>query len=225
MPGKYRATVASLVIAIASISLIVTDDAFARGCGGGRHRNQQRQQDDQGSGTGEGHHDDGNDNSNGGHRRNRNRNNQNANDGEGHHREGWRPHRRFNRGDTGPDREIGLGVGGTYGVPGGRIGPPTRPCMESQHAQATLNRLKNLYNQVDSGQRVVVSPYLSNESVVKVARLRREIEQRALVSGDTTQLNSFNHDIAALRERNLESLNAQIREVDGRLGELAADCR
>jgi hypothetical protein len=137
-----------------------------------------------------------------------------------------RPHRRWRRGDTGPEVEIGAGFGGSYGVPGGRIGPPTQPCAESQHARAELNRLRNLRNQVENGKRVFM-PSMGGDGGGwhKVARLRRQAEEDALLNGNTQGLADFDRSIESMRRASLDFVQRDIEYLENQIDAIDAACQ
>jgi hypothetical protein len=220
MPS-HQHLIRALAIAVAAAAAIIWTipaDACGGGGGGGR-RNRDAQA---GSGE-EGHHapqgrrgrGERGDRGRGGHH--------SGDDGDG--RRG-RPHRRWRRGNTGPDVEIGAGFGGTYGVPGGRIGPPTRPCAESQHARAELNRLKNLRNQVASGKRVYVQGMDPGSGEWhKVAKLRQQAEQDALLNGNTSALNDLDRQVQSMRGPSLQMLDNDISYLESQLPDIDAACQ
>jgi hypothetical protein len=136
-----------------------------------------------------------------------------------------RPHRRWRRGHTGPEVEIGPGYGSSYGVPGGRIGPPTRPCAESQHAHAELRRLRNLRAQVENGNRVYMPSFGDGPGEWhKVSKLRRRHEEDALLNGNTAGLAEFERSMASIRKASLEFIDSEIGYLENQLGDIDAAC-
>jgi hypothetical protein len=218
IPSRHHVIRTCAIATAAAAAIIWTIPADACGGGGGR-----RNRDAQAGPGDESHH--GPQGRRGrGDRGQRGRGGHHADDNDGGRR--GRPHRRWRRGDTGPNVEIGAGFGGTYGVPDGRIGPPTQPCAESQHARAELNRLKNLRNQVANGKRLYVPGMDPNSGQWhKVAKLRQQAEQDALINGNTAALADLDREIERMRGPSLDMLDNDIRYLESQLPGIDAACQ
>jgi hypothetical protein len=219
MPSHHH-LIRGLALAVAVAAAIVWTipaDACGGGEGGGR-----RNRDAQAGPGDESHH--GPQGRRGRGERGDRRGGHRAGDDDGDGRRG-RPHRRWRRGNTGPNVDIGAGIGGTYGVPGGRIGPPTQPCAESQHAHAELNRLRNLRTQIESGKRIY-APNFSDGSGEwhKVGKLRQQAEQDALLSGNPAKLAEFERTMVAMRAPSLQMVQNDIDYLESQIEAIDAAC-
>jgi len=157
----------------------------------------------------------------------------NENDSQGRSGHRWHHHRGPGEGGD-VDVEVGVGSGdggpGDYGVPGGRIGPPTRACAEAQHLRAELNRTLTLRRAAESGRRVLMPGSDGGYTVVNAARYRREHEQALVLNGRSAGQSAA--DIVQLqkamdeaRDTTLRVLDSEISDIQNRLGQLDYECR